>query len=85
MKKVLKWIGIVIVGLIGLLIVALVLVFVVSNSRMNKTYDVQSESVTLGGGHALAEPQPFLGFHREVVGKDLFTFGCPDLHDGAGK
>ena len=70
MKKVLKWIGIVIVGLIGLLIVALVLVFVVSNSRMNKTYDVQAESVTLTTDAQTIES----GRHYAV------TRGCVDCH-----
>jgi mono/diheme cytochrome c family protein len=70
MKKVLKWIGIVLAGLIGLLIVAVVVMFVVSNSRMNKTYDVQVESIAIMNDAETIES----GRHYAV------TRGCVDCH-----
>jgi len=70
MKKILKWIGIVIAGLIGLLVVAVVLVFVVSNSRTNKTYDIQMEGVAVSADAETIER----GRHLAV------TRGCVDCH-----
>lgn len=40
MKRVLKWIGIVAGGLLGLIILLVVGVYAVSASRLNKTYEV---------------------------------------------
>jgi mono/diheme cytochrome c family protein len=39
MKKVLKWIGIVLGSLIGLLLIAGVVLYLMGNARLNKTYD----------------------------------------------
>lgn len=48
MKKALKWIGIVVGGLVGLLIVAVVVLYVVSSFRINATYDdIQAESIEI--------------------------------------
>ncbi|MCL4296669.1 MAG: c-type cytochrome [Anaerolineae bacterium] len=76
MKKVLKWLGIILGGLAGLILLALVGVYFMSESRLNKTYDVQPERVTVPtDAAAVAE------------GKRLFaTRGCMDCHkeNGAG-
>ena len=45
--KILKWFGIVLGGLIGLIIVALVVLYFIGGSRVNKTYDIQVASVTV--------------------------------------
>ena len=70
MKKILTWVGIVIAGLIGLLVVAVVLVFVVSNSRTNNTYDIQMEGVAVSADAETIER----GRHLAV------TRGCVDCH-----
>ena len=46
MRKVLKWIGIFFGGLIGLLLTAIFVTFS-SNSRIDKTYDIQPEEVAI--------------------------------------
>ena len=43
--KVLKWIGIVLGGLVGLIVVALVVVYFVAGARLNKTYEIQPQAV----------------------------------------
>lgn len=46
MKKVLKWIGIIVGGIVGVLIVAFVAMFAIGTSRLNKTYDLQPTPVS---------------------------------------
>lgn len=41
MKKVLKWIGIVLGSLIGLILLAGIVLFTIGNSRLNKVYDFE--------------------------------------------
>jgi mono/diheme cytochrome c family protein len=47
MEKVLKWIGIVLGGLVGLLILAVATVYAVSEYRFNRTYDVEVAPVEI--------------------------------------
>jgi mono/diheme cytochrome c family protein len=47
MKKVLKWIGIVLGGLIGLLMVAGVMMFFLGSSRLTRTYDFPASGVVV--------------------------------------
>lgn len=47
MRKVLKWIGIVLGGLVGLIVLALVALYVTAEVRLNRTYTVQPEAVTI--------------------------------------
>ena len=47
MKKVLKWIGIVVGALVGLVILAVVVLSFVGSSRLNKTHDIQAEAITI--------------------------------------
>jgi mono/diheme cytochrome c family protein len=70
MKRALKWVGIVLGGLIGVLVLALIAVYAISGSRMNKTYDIQVETVPVPSeAEALAR-----GEHLAV------TRGCTDCH-----
>ncbi len=46
-RKILKWIGIVLGGLIGLLIVAFVVLVIVGGAQANKTYDVPAETIPI--------------------------------------
>ena len=76
MKKVMKWLGIVLAGLVGLVVLALVGVYFLSNQRINKHYDIQPAALIIPTDAAsLAE------------GKRIFTVrGCGDCHkeDGRG-
>lgn len=70
MKKVLKWVGIVLGGLLVLLLVAVGAVYVISNSRLNKTYNIQSEAVAVPTGDEAVQ----YGRHVAVIR------GCTDCH-----
>ncbi len=70
MKKALKWVGIVLGGLLGLLILAVIAVYVLSNSRINKSYTIQVESVAIPDDEAALER----GQHIAI------TRGCADCH-----
>ncbi|GAB4481099.1 MAG: c-type cytochrome [Anaerolineae bacterium] len=52
MKRVLKWLGIVLGGLIGLVLILLAAVFVVSSSRLNRTYSLPQETIVVESGAA---------------------------------
>ena len=47
MKKRLKWLGIVLAGLVGLLLLASAAVFIISTYRFNRTYEIQVEPVAI--------------------------------------
>lgn len=72
MKKVLKWIGIVLAALIGLIILAVIIFLVVGNSRINTTYDIKVESVEIPTGEEALEQ----GKHLAIIR------GCTDCHTG---
>jgi mono/diheme cytochrome c family protein len=73
MKKVFKWIGIVLGSLIGLILVTLVVLFLVGNSRLNKTYSFPPSNLTIPTDQASID----FGKHRAESlcegchGKDL--------------
>jgi cytochrome c553 len=52
MKKALKWIGIVLGGLVGLLVLALVVLYVIGSNRLNKSYDIQVETIAISNDEA---------------------------------
>lgn len=76
-KKLLKWLGILLGSLVGVLLVALVVVYFWSNLRLNKAYTIPSSALSIPTtATAIAE------------GKRQFTTrGCVDCHgeNGAGK
>jgi mono/diheme cytochrome c family protein len=47
MRKVLKWIGIVLGALVGLIVLAVIAVLTISGARINKRYDVAVERITI--------------------------------------
>ena len=47
MKKLLKWLGIFLIGLVAIGLLAVVGVYIVSGSRLNKTYDVAVQPITV--------------------------------------
>lgn len=60
MKKILKWIGIVVGSLLGLIFVVGVVMFLVGNARFNKTYEFPPSNIVLPTDEASLE----LGKHR---------------------
>ncbi len=73
MKKVLKWIGIVLGSLIGLILLAGIVMVMIGNSRLNKTYDFPPSNITIPTDAASIER----GKHRV----EALCQGChgPDL------
>jgi mono/diheme cytochrome c family protein len=55
MRKVLKWIGFVLAGFIGLLVLALVVLNLVTGARMNKTYTIPEEAISIPADQASLE------------------------------
>jgi cytochrome c5 len=47
MKKVLIWIGIVLGGLVGLLVIAVVVMYSLGSAQLNKTHDIQAKAITI--------------------------------------
>ena len=72
MKKVLKWVGIGLAGLIGLLTVGLGMVYFKTEARLNKVYTLPKETVTI--------PTDAASLAR---GKHIYQFrGCQACHGG---
>ncbi len=46
-KRILKWIGIVLGGLIGLLAIAVLVLVIISNNRINARYQIQPDNITI--------------------------------------
>jgi hypothetical protein len=64
MRKALKWVGVVLGALVGVVILALAAIYILSGVRFNKTYNVTVEPVTvptdaasIEEGHRLATIQ----------------------------
>jgi len=47
LKKVLKWIGIVLGGLIGLLVLAVLVLYIIGGAKVNKKYEVPVETISI--------------------------------------
>ena len=73
MKKILKWVGIGLGSLIGLLLIVVAGLFISGSSRLNKTYDFPPSNITMPTDEASME----FGKHRAEV----LCQGChgPDL------
>jgi mono/diheme cytochrome c family protein len=69
MKKVLKWVGIVIGGLLVLIVVAVIGLSISANSRLNKTYDITAETITIP-----TDPEAI------ARGEHLADVACRDCH-----
>ncbi len=79
MRKALKWIGIVLGGLVVLIIVFVGTMFAIGTSRLNKTYDVQPAAVSISEDAAALERGAYLyasscaGCHGDdLAGKVIF-------------
>jgi cytochrome c553 len=47
MRRVLKWVGIILGVLLGVLVIAVIVLYFVGTSQINKTYHVQAETITV--------------------------------------
>jgi mono/diheme cytochrome c family protein len=96
-RKILKWIGIVLVSLIGLLVVAFVVLMLIGGARANKIYDVPVETISVptgaetiqrGGHMALIHCQQChmdnLGGELSFAIPGLLSIPTPNLTSGAG-
>lgn len=60
MKRVLKWIGIGLGGLVGLIALAAVVLSILGGARLNKTHDIQAEAIAIPGDDAALARGEFL-------------------------
>ncbi len=76
MRKVLKWLGIVLGGLVGLILIAAIALYVSATVRLNKHWDIQPEAVTIPTDAASVKH-----------GQHLASLTCVDCHgpDLSGK
>jgi mono/diheme cytochrome c family protein len=69
MRKILRWVGVALVGLLGVLLIASVALYSSTKIRLNKTYTISSEMV--------AVPTDSASLER---GQHLFTIHCAVCH-----
>jgi mono/diheme cytochrome c family protein len=79
MRRVLKWLGIILGGLVVLLLVAFGIVYVMSESIQNRTYETPAVSVTVPTDAAALER----GEHMVTVISECIGCHGPDLSGGA--
>jgi mono/diheme cytochrome c family protein len=60
MKKVLKWVGIILGGLVGVLLLAVVGLSIAGGARLNRTHDIQVESIAIPTDEAAMARGQFL-------------------------
>jgi cytochrome c553 len=97
-KKVLKWIGIILGGLVGLLVVAFVVLYFVGSAKANQTYELPVESISIPSDAASIERGKHMAMvilctrcHTENLGGEVYftipgmlTIPTPNLTSGAG-
>jgi mono/diheme cytochrome c family protein len=75
MQRVLKWIGVVVGSLIGLLIVTLLTIYFITEAQMNKTYNIPVKAVVVSSDPATIERGRHLvetvGFCADCHGQNL--------------
>ena len=75
-KKVLKWLGIVLGGLLGVIVVAAVVLYFIAGSRLNETYDiavpVPTDDAAIQRGKHIAESYALcIGCHGDNLQGDI--------------
>jgi len=97
-RKILKWVGIVLGGLIGLLVVAVVVLLIIGGARANKKYEIPVETITVPTGEEAirrGEHVAVIHFcqacHTDNLGGQVYfsipgllTIPSPNLTSGAG-
>lgn len=98
LKKVLKWIGIVLGSLVGLLVLAFVALYIIGGARANKRYDVAVETIAIPTDTAAVQRGRHLATifictrcHTENLGGEVYftvpgllTIPTPNLTSGVG-
>jgi mono/diheme cytochrome c family protein len=99
MKKVLKWMGIALAGLVGLIVVAAVAFFAIAYFKLNRTFEVEvaavaipnDEAVLARGEHLVRAVSGCDGCHGDDLGgmvllddPAIMTFYGPNLTEGEG-
>lgn len=77
LRRIFKWVGIILVSLVGVLLVVLAVVYGISLARLNRSYTIPATALTIPtNAGAVAEGK-----------RQFFTRGCVDCHgdNGAGK
>ena len=81
MKKIFKWIGIVLGSLIGLILVVAAILFIKGSSRLNKTYDfpadnivIPTDAASIEKGQHLVETLCTHCHTADLSGKTWFSF-----------
>jgi mono/diheme cytochrome c family protein len=69
MRRFLKWIGFILGGVLGLLLLAMGTMFILAGNRLNKTYDIQPEPITISTETAVIER-----------GQYIYSIGCAGCH-----
>jgi mono/diheme cytochrome c family protein len=97
-KKVLKWIGIVLGGLVGLLVLAAVVLYLLGTAKLNKKYEIPAEAITVPAdeqaiqhGEHLATIFMCTGCHTQNLAGQVFyvvpgmiSIPTPNLTSGVG-
>ena len=98
-KKVLKWLGIVLGGLLGVIVVAAVVLYFIAGSRLNETYDIDvaavpvpTDDAAIQRGKHIAESYALcIGCHGDNLQGDILediplvgTFAPTNLTKGLG-
>jgi len=98
MKIVLQWVGKILGGLIGLIVIAAIAIFVISNATLNKHYDITAENVviptddeSIALGKHIAEARGCTDCHGEnLAGTEMINdpvmavLYAPNLTSGKG-
>ena len=80
MRKVLKWLGIVLGGLLVVLVIAVISLYLVAQGRLNRDYDVQAAAITIPtdeaalarGEHLVQAVSACTGCHGDDLGGQAF-------------
>lgn len=98
MRRLLKWIGFTVAGLLGLVLILITAVYIVSGMRMSKTYTVAGAAIPIGAdeasrrnGERLATIRGCIECHGQDLGGKIFiddpalgTLYAPNLTRGKG-
>jgi mono/diheme cytochrome c family protein len=69
MRKALKWIGIILVGLVSLVLIFVVVMFAIGTSRLNRTYTIRPANISITSDAAAVEQ-----------GKYIYNSSCIGCH-----
>jgi cytochrome c553 len=85
MPKIIKWIGLVLGGIIGLILLAVIAVYVITEMRINQSYTIEPEAITIPtdaaaiehGKHLVTAVGKCVDCHTANLGGDVFVDDAP--------